>query len=419
MSEKVKFYRGKSWDPSKQGEPSEQGEIVFINDAFEKDLEPNKYNEAKKFGSIYQDDKIVGTTRAEKLMTTEDITVAGGPLADDLDDTLWPSDEGWKVDGNKTIPAGTSIQTILEKLFLQVVNGTAVWGEPTWSTTPSYGNPTVSLSQDGNVEYGTELTVNTLTAGATTKGNRRVVCTCNQGYFEEDSDTWVNGNKTLNAEPTISGEQTLTATWNGKDVSNFAKDVKVIADVLGENKLVVTQSGQTVKHTAGSFDGYPYTVYASTNTKKKLGASTFNDDVDASKTLSSSSSDKVNAYYKYFYFTTTTAPTSLTEIPNGASSSFLTGYTDGATTKTTSGTVFFNVGATINAYILMPEGYELTQILYSDGSICDGFTLRNNKFSYTLPNNSTVSYNIYCWENKGDGTADLRDMIITKKTSNN
>ena len=33
MSEKVKFYRGKSWDPSKQGEPSGQGEIVFINEA--------------------------------------------------------------------------------------------------------------------------------------------------------------------------------------------------------------------------------------------------------------------------------------------------------------------------------------------------------------------------------------------------
>ena len=98
---KVKFYRGKEHN---NPEP-DNGEIIMLNDAFEQGLDSDQYNEAKKFGSIYQDDKIVGTTRAEQLMTTESIQVIGGPLADDIDS--WPDE--WTENGNKTIPAGTSM----------------------------------------------------------------------------------------------------------------------------------------------------------------------------------------------------------------------------------------------------------------------------------------------------------------------
>ena len=50
--------------------------------------------------------------------TTKAITVEGGPLANDITETgeEWPFET---VNGNRTIPAGTDIQTILEKLFLK------------------------------------------------------------------------------------------------------------------------------------------------------------------------------------------------------------------------------------------------------------------------------------------------------------
>lgn len=52
--------------------------------------------------------------------TTKDIVVAGGPLANDVNEKTdsWPAE--WKdASGNKKIPAGTSVQTLFEKLFNQ------------------------------------------------------------------------------------------------------------------------------------------------------------------------------------------------------------------------------------------------------------------------------------------------------------
>ena len=54
---------------------------------------------------------------------TDAITVAGGPLADDIQDN-WPTDAAWNVGGVKTIPAGLSLSEILAKLFTKEVEGT-------------------------------------------------------------------------------------------------------------------------------------------------------------------------------------------------------------------------------------------------------------------------------------------------------
>ena len=424
--QKVQFWRGKTLKANPDDNNSTNGEIIFLNDtmgetgpADEKDRDA--WNIKKKLGSIYQDDKIVGTTRAEQLMTTSPITVAGGPLADDLDNN-WPEDSNWTVDGNKTIPAGVSIQEILEKLFLKETNGTATWGSASWSTTPSYAAPSVALSSDGPVEYGTSLTISTLSAGATTNGNRRVVCECTQGYFDENSDIWHSENKTLNAEPTISGTQSLTATWNGEKVSNPVVNTSLEANKLGENKLEVTQSGEKATHTA--FEDC--TVYPSTNTKKKISdkPAKFTGDKGVSVDLSNSNNDSVNAYYKYYYFTTTTSPTSLTKIPDNASSAFLTGYTDNATTSTTKEEVFLTIpdGSKAPQYgvIMMPNTYEPTSLQTNLGT--DGlnqFTSNTTTYTYTLPNDETITYTLYYKSNAGAGTPGYKNLVITKKKSNN
>lgn len=61
-----------------------------------------------------------GALAVRGIETTKDIVVAGGPLANDVNEKTdsWPAE--WKdASGNKKIPIGTSIQTLLEKLFNQ------------------------------------------------------------------------------------------------------------------------------------------------------------------------------------------------------------------------------------------------------------------------------------------------------------
>jgi hypothetical protein len=158
MSEKVKFYRGNTWDRDAQNEAAlkDAGEIVFVNDAFnmDKTADEDGYDNARNFGSIYQDDKIVGTTKANELRLTEEITVAGGPLADDTTDN-WPED--WKdASGNKVLPKGLSMQDILLNLFLKEKDGSVSWSTISWD--PKMGNPTATLSSNGPVEVGTTVT---------------------------------------------------------------------------------------------------------------------------------------------------------------------------------------------------------------------------------------------------------------------
>jgi hypothetical protein len=59
-----------------------------------------------KFGSVYKGDKMVGTTKADSLYTTEDIVIAGGPLATYFDD----------VYSSGIIPAGISLQEFISAL---------------------------------------------------------------------------------------------------------------------------------------------------------------------------------------------------------------------------------------------------------------------------------------------------------------
>lgn len=83
----IKFYRGEreSFNATEHGEG-----IYFTTDTTEiLTGEENSYGK-----------------NADASTTTEDIIVAGGPLANEVTDN-WPTE--WVKDGNKVIPAGTSI----------------------------------------------------------------------------------------------------------------------------------------------------------------------------------------------------------------------------------------------------------------------------------------------------------------------
>lgn len=191
--QKVQFWRGKTLKTNPDDNNSTNGEIIFLNNTMGETsapvgTTPDAWNIDKKLGSIYQDDKIVGTTKADELITTKSITIAGGPLADDLgSDSDWPSE--WKESGKKVIPRGASLQSILEKLFLKEIY-------PTTTSTPasyslSVGKPSSSLTvTDNTVEVGTAVSLNnvTISSGTSASSTSPKVTGFTYGYKDAQDD---------------------------------------------------------------------------------------------------------------------------------------------------------------------------------------------------------------------------------------
>ena len=233
---------------------------------------------------------------ADKTKLNSDITIAGGPLANNIAETgdEWP----WKDDaGNKIIPQGKSMEEILTGLFLKVIDGTVQWGSASWS--PTIANPTVALSSNGPVEVGSTVKISTLTAGAVDAKTRTATCACSQGHFLADADgnptgSHVSGNKTISVTATIDGEASLSCTWNGVACTS-SEDLVVIE---GTNTVVANQSGQTAK-----CEALPTTkVFGSTNTKSVLSNvnATFSENKPSDIPLTSSGSDTIKAYYPIY-----------------------------------------------------------------------------------------------------------------------
>jgi hypothetical protein len=135
-----------------EGKTVNDGDFVAIN----KSLAEGALESDARYGSIYKGDKILGTTEADKMYTTDEITIAGGPLASYFDDVY--------TDGK--IPAGTSLQALLTALACVEKwpnpAAKASWGTLT-STFPVMS--TVSATVDGKaissgalVEIGSSVT---------------------------------------------------------------------------------------------------------------------------------------------------------------------------------------------------------------------------------------------------------------------
>ena len=98
MSNSVKFKYG----TTAENKTFEDNDLVTISKGFS----DGSTALDKKQGTIYKGDCIVGTSEASHLVLSSDIVVAGGPL----------ESEGKTAFGS-TIPAGTSLQDLMVKLF--------------------------------------------------------------------------------------------------------------------------------------------------------------------------------------------------------------------------------------------------------------------------------------------------------------
>ena len=239
---------------------------------------------------------------ADKTKLNSDITIAGGPLANNIAETgdEWP----WTDDaGNKIIPQGKSMEEILTGLFLKVIDGTVSFGNVSWS--PGVDKPTVTLSKSGTIEVGTKVKVTALNKGDFNKAKRSVTLTTTQGYFDGDTYSSDKTKKFYSAESTSSGTETISCTWNTVATDIAVNETELVAEE-GTNTLIATQSGLTATVSAIPTK----TVNASTNTKTKLTdttpskkqVATFTETQETftSNTLSNSNSATVTAYYPIY-----------------------------------------------------------------------------------------------------------------------
>lgn len=225
----------------------------------------------------------------------EDITVAGGPLANNIVESgdTWPWTD---AAGNKIIPKDKSLSEILAGLFLKELNG-ALTESYSWS--PSVGAPSAKFDKKGPVEVGTTITP-TFAANDTVSGNRSTV-TIRGTYGVVVDDKFQSGAYTETQAGTVTGEAVASATIKlGSDAAVAATSGTAYSAKEGTNTLSVSNSGLTANATAFTAK----TVYASTNTKKKVEGVSKVVDVDRFTTnpLSSTASASLTAYYPIYAY---------------------------------------------------------------------------------------------------------------------
>ena len=131
MTDSVKFKFGSTLE----GKTVNDSDFVAVN----KGMAEGAGDTDKIYGSIYKGDKILGTTEADKLMTTEELTVTGVTVGNLANGT--------------TISAGTDIMALLKQMLAKELGVSAT-------------KPTAKLAGDQNrtVETGTVLSGKTYTA---------------------------------------------------------------------------------------------------------------------------------------------------------------------------------------------------------------------------------------------------------------
>ena len=252
------------------------------------------------------------------------IIVAGGPLADDCE--TWPSDAGWTDgDGNKVIPAGTSVEEIFTKLFSKVT-----WPTPTvsygWNITSK--NPSITIKNaggssvtGGNFEAGTMLYFCGATASLATNSYSVTTNGYNDGYKKGQDGAMLTGKYSKTYTAQTSGDYNLAASVAGfkadetgstaYSIPTPAANESIPAEASpmyvddGVNTITVNQTGLTYTPVASeNFESF--TLYAASNVKSfsEDCKVEINDDFYEGKSTTATGSTKTsnfNGFRKYFY----------------------------------------------------------------------------------------------------------------------
>ena len=322
---------------------------------------------------------------AAKTKLTEDITIAGGPLANNVVETgdEWP----WKDDaGNKIIPSGKSMEEILTGLFLKVINGTVTFGTVAWSK--SLSNPTVVLSSNGPVEVGSTVKLSSVTAGSATSSKRSITLTTTQGFFDGDTYDSSKSKVYYGASSSVTGTAVYSYKWNDTVVSDFAVNSTELTVKEGKNEIKVTQSGQTAVASGVAAK----TVYASTNTKVKLSdviAQFAGEDTEYTAALTSTGSDTITGGYYAFVDYTDTIPATSTEVRALMGKARIG--------KGSVGTANTEYKITKNYMaVAVPTGWDFTiQNSLGQADQRNSFEKTSSELLVSLPDGTTKKYDVY------------------------
>ena len=249
-----------------EGKSVETNDLVVINEGLAE-------GGNDKFGSVYKGNKMVGTTKADSLYTTEPITIAGGPLANFFEDAY-----------GGTIPAGTSLQD-----FISALACVELWPNP--AATASYDTLTSTLSAPSStqswsgsnklVEYGSTINVGKVTA-ANASANAPALTFSNFAY----------------GFATSTGKHTVSKNTNPSKV-----DATVTTDTTDvEYTLSRTYSdnvGRPADHSADSVKGANGSglSFAAENVTAGLGANTVKFTLSVNKQIHSATVAAPSVYY--------------------------------------------------------------------------------------------------------------------------
>ena len=238
----------------------------------------------------------------------KDILIAGGPLA---------STAVAGVFTNGTIPAGMTIQEVLEKLFLKEIWSSPT--DPTYTFTTSVKTPTTTLSSTSKVQVGSTIACSTTVNTAQTVTQSATISGYTYGYsIGGTARTSSSTSYTQSPVTGKTGSTSLSVTFSGL----YNVDGTTIANAtIGDTTIAYVGEGTgtySAKYTGQSVIGGTFTtvdVYNISNIgnissdKKTISqadfadSSAYNGGTLAAPTASSSKS--VTGVWGYFYTTIT------------------------------------------------------------------------------------------------------------------
>jgi hypothetical protein len=237
----------------------------------------------------------------ESVETTEAIPVAGGPLAELLNNA-----------GITSISSKTNMQDLLMSLFTKELwPSQLTFKEGT--ITSSIGQPTFTLNKSGLVEVGTEVTISKITINAASSGStNRSYSGFTYGYSIANDNTKDNSSTTINVSATgiasTNDAYTLKRTINSAKVSaptntnpsQVKLDTTTFKAIEGNNSVKAEVTGTKY---SGTFAEIP--VYYACSNLGKTSAS-HKSDAKSQVTITSSipsNSKTLNVTGVYPYYT--------------------------------------------------------------------------------------------------------------------
>lgn len=352
--------------------------------------------------------------------TTDDILIAGGPLADEVASTF---------PGGK-IPAGTDLQALLVSLFAKEIYPDA--SVSAGKLTSAFAKPNVAVASAGQtVEVGTPISIAQFAAyEPTSTATARTYSGFTNGWSAADDDSKDgNGNPASVQVTSISmntGDYTVKRTYTlfGKssDATTTVTNADKAAAVIPTDTVVVEEGDNTVRFDI-SGPGHKGTVVASpeyfivsnfgnTDSTEKVAAQ---DQQDLSNTSATAAFQqyKVTGRYKFFFgYTTKQTAASMTSVDIRA----LNGVTPGWINPSGTTEVFSSVKSDGNSIVIaVPNTYELKTVTDNMGNDYLGTFNNIADVEVSLAGEAKTQYTVFMYPISSGAQMDLKNMTVGKK----